>query len=1251
MQYFDLTTKVKSGVIEVYPSFKINAKDIVAKGGDFYAVYNEETKLWSRDENTVLNQVDTAIYKYIQENQKVNGAFLNNSESGSWTAYRKYIQSKPNNDVQFDSKLLFNNHKLEMTDYATRILSYSPKKGSTKSFNKILNTLYDRTEVEKIKWFIGALLCGDSTKIQKFAVFFGPPGSGKSTVINIIEGLVEEYAATFIAKDLVSNNNQFGTAAFKNNPQLAIQHDGDLSRIEDNTILNQLVSHETIILNEKYQKGFTFKFNGLIILGTNKAVKITDSKSGMLRRVLDIIPSGVKIPYEEYIVLVEKVKFEKAAIAHECMQLYNELGVSYYENHKPFKMMELTDFFYDFILENLPVLKNGITLRHATELYIKYCDDNKLDVKAARQKVRLQLEDYFLDYSQRYTINGNEVRDYYYNFDMRKITAQKYEPSNSRQMAMNCPISYLDNYAVNWFAQPANDEGTPLQSWGKVKTTLKDIDTHTLHYLKPPKNHIVIDFDLKDDSGEKSIIKNIQAASKFPTTYGEFSKSGNGVHLHYIYDGDTEELSNIYAKDIEIKIFKGRSSLRRQFTYSNGINTIATISTGLPLKEKESGKMYNNDVVWTEKGLRTAIAKAIRKEHHGYTTPEIDFIDKVLTDAITAGAIFDLRDLRPGIMAFAINSTNQSGKCLAKIQNMQFSNGVDNLLIVNDETHVCEKIPDEKIVFFDIEVFPNVLIVVWKKYKKDKVVWINPTPQQIEELMGQPLIGFNNRKYDNHILYGRMLGKNEREIYELSKRIISNSANAGFANAYGLSYADIYEYSSKKQSLKKWEIEMGVVHDEFEFPWDEELPNEHWDRAAEYCGNDVDATEKLFETIYYDYQARLIISELSHLPINAKTQSHAEKILFGNDINPQKSFKYPDLSKEFPGYTFEYGKSLYRGLEPSEGGYVYSKPGIFSNVALLDVASMHPSSIVITDYFGPYTERFSNLKELRLLIKHEDYTAARQMMNGTFAPYLEDPKMAKDLSYALKIVINIVYGMTSASYENAFKHPDNIDNCIAKRGALFMIDLKYAVEEMGYEVVHIKTDSIKIANATKEIIDFVFEFGQKYGYDFEHEHTYSKFALIDKAQYFGIDDENTWETKGAVPSQSYTFKKLCTHEPILVPEDVSIIKESKKGAIYIGDRFVGKNIRAIPVLHDRGEELRVIDGQKVSYVNGTKGYKWMLYSEFIFFKCTEKDVDYTYFDNQVHDVINKMVNIGDPWDIFNPKETEDQFTAETVPFL
>jgi len=277
--------------------------------------------------------------------------------------------------------------------------------------------------------------------------------------------------------------------------------------------------------------------------------------------------------------------------------------------------------------------------------------------------------------------------------------------------------------------------------------------------------------------------------------------------------------------------------------------------------------------------------------------------------------------------------------------------------------------------------------------------------------------------------------------------------------------------------------------------------------VVEYCVNDVELTEATFKAREQDFVARQILAELSGLTVNDTTQKHTARIIFGKERNPQRSFVYTDLSKEFEGYEFDLGKSSYRGESPGEGGYVYAEPGTYRDVALLDVASMHPTSIEELNLFGEYTPKFSELKQARMAIKRGDYQAARQMLDGKLAPYLKEEGYAQDLSYALKIVINIVYGLTSAKFDNPFRDTRNVDNIVAKRGALFMIDLKHFVQEQGFTVAHIKTDSIKIPGATPELIHSVIDFGNMYGYDFEHEATYDVLCLVNDAVYIARDGD------------------------------------------------------------------------------------------------------------------------------------------------
>ena len=130
--------------------------------------------------------------------------------------------------------------------------------------------------------------------------------------------------------------------------------------------------------------------------------------------------------------------------------------------------------------------------------------------------------------------------------------------------------------------------------------------------------------------------------------------------------------------------------------------------------------------------------------------------------------------------------------------------------------------------------------------------------------------------------------------------------------------------------------------------------------------------------------------------------------------------------------------------------------------------------------FGPeHTRIFRELVHARVTVKHKDFEAAGKLLNGALKPYLND-ESAKDLAQALKIIINSIYGLTSASFDNEFRDDRNKDNIVAKRGNLFMMVLKTRIEEMGYVVCHIKTDSIKVANADQRVKDFIFKFGKEY---------------------------------------------------------------------------------------------------------------------------------------------------------------------------
>lgn len=892
------TRSTKRGVIEIYPKFIIKkSSDLMIRGGDFYAIWVEERGLWSTDEQDALSIIDKYLDKYAEENKgKFEGhvriMHMWDAESGMIDTWHKYCQKQMRDSFhQLDDKLIFSNTKVSKKDYSSKRLPYPLEKGNVSAWDKLISTLYSPEERHKIEWSIGAIVTGDSKHIQKFMVFYGSAGTGKSTILNVIQKLFEGYYSVFDARALGSSSNSFALESFKTNPLVAIQHDGDLSRIEDNTRLNSLVSHELMTVNEKFKAAYSNRFNAFLYMGTNKPVKITDAKSGLIRRLIDVTPSGNKLTKREYDDVTKRIDFELGAIAKYCEDIYRK-DPGAYDDYVPVSMLGASNDFYNFVLDSYFTFKEqeDVPLKSAWELYKTYCDEANVPYPFSKRIFKEELKNYFRDYKDRYTKNDTRMRSVYIGFRADKFEDEEKEEEEEVQtpkiklIEFNSTESIFDKDCGKYPAQYATSKGTPSKKWDNVTTTLDDINTKELHYVKVPENHIVIDFDIPDENGEKSLERNVEEASKWPPTYAEFSKSGKGVHLHYIYTGDPKKLSAIYADHIEVKVYSGKSSLRRKLTKCNNL-PIATISSGLPLKGED--KVVNFEAIKTEKGIRTLIKKNLKKEIHPGTKPSIDFIYKILDDAYKSDLKYDVSDMKPAVLSFAASSTHQADYCIKLVNKMQFKSEEPSLPVGSR--------PEDQIVFYDIEIFPNLFLVNWKYDGEDKPVvrMINPKPAEIEELIKYKLVGFNCRRYDNHMLYARLMGYNNQQLFNLSQKII-NEGKGFFGEAYNISYTDVYDFAAKKQSLKKWEIELGIHHQELGLPWDKPVPEELWTQVAEYCDNDVIATEAVFHKLKGDFTAREILADLAGMSVNDTTNTLTTRIIFGKERHP--NLVYTDLA-------------------------------------------------------------------------------------------------------------------------------------------------------------------------------------------------------------------------------------------------------------------------------------------------------------------------------------------------------------------
>lgn len=1287
MDFFTVAERSsKRDAVEIYPKFIITkSDDMMIRGGDFYAIWIEERGLWSTDEQDALHIIDRELDRYFEENRekyetsgtRVRIMHMRDADSCMIDKWHKYCQKQLRDNFHvLDERLIFSNMPTNKKDYASKRLPYPLVKGDTPSWDALMSVLYSEEEREKIEWAIGAIISGDSVHIQKFVVLYGAAGTGKSTVLNIIQMLFDGYYATFDAKALGSASNAFALEAFKSNPLVAIQHDGDLSRIEDNTRLNSLVSHETMIVNEKFAKLYSTAFKSFLFMGTNKPVKITDAKSGLIRRLIDITPSGNTIkPYSKYKRIMEGVKYELGPIAEHCLEFYKE-NPNKFDNYIPLAMLGASNDFYNYMLDGYSTFKenDGIALKTAWDMYKAYCDEAKVSFPLSQRAFKEELKNYFKDYTERGALkDGTRVRSYYSGFRTEKfeldISKPKPEQSSDEEipewLQLKEQDSPFDIFLKDCPAQYATEFETPELPWDEVETTVKDLYTRKLHYVRCPDNLVTFDFDIPDENGNKCFRLNALAAKNLPPTYAELSKGGEGLHLEYtVPEGfDVDKIAELFDEHVEIKKSTGKRALRRKLSKCNNLD-VAMIFSGLPLKEEK--KMVDKKQIQSENGLRKMIKRNLAKEIVDSTKSSIDFIFNDLERAYEGGMQYDVSDMYNEVLAFAASSTHQASYCMGLVDKMHFK---------SDDTEetpapIEEAGAEKPIAFFDIEMIPpdeaeenpGLFLFCYMEDEDTAPVHklFNPSASELAYVLDRYLwIGFNNRKYDNHMCYAKAYRNYTNEdLYFLSQRIVNNDKDAMFAGAYNLSYTDVFDFCSEKMSLKKWEIKLGIAHKELGYSWDEPIPIELWGKVGEYCENDVRATRAVFHARQADFTARKILARLAGGTVNDTTNKLTTKFIFGDDKEPWRQFNYRRLGEchdtdvfvdgfdeytrftkdgkpVFPGYSFEQRiifneatgkqsvvyKSIYRGEEIGEGGYVYAEEGMYGAVATCDSASHHPSTIKAENFFGDkYTARFVDILEARIAVKHGDMEKIKTALGGVLQQFVDEGVSLGDLAYALKIAINSVYGLTSAKFQNPFKHPDNIDNFVAKRGALFMVNLKHEVQKRGFIVTHIKTDSIKIPDATPEIIKFVEDYGKLYGYSFEHESTYDRMCLVNDAVFIAKYATAEWcnDIYGYVPEKNadhgpvwtatgdqfkvpYVFKKLFSKEEIVF-SDLCETK-SVSTALYLDfngvKQFVGKVGQFTPVLEGQGGGVLVRKGtdrkgnETYSAAEGSSGYFWI----------------------------------------------------------
>ncbi len=190
----------------------------------------------------------------------------------------------------------------------------------------------------------------------------------------------------------------------------------------------------------------------------------------------------------------------------------------------------------------------------------------------------------------------------------------------------------------------------------------------------------------------------------------------------------------------------------------------------------------------------------------------------------------------------------------------------------------------------------------------------------------------------------------------------------------------------------------------------------HWARE-QYCDNDVISTEGV--RYLHDWVARQVLAGWPGLRrITRLTPDNTNH--FRQEKHPH--LVYTDLGEECSPDTrsTNAAESTYKGVEVGEGGYVYAEPGIHRDVALLDVASLHPSPLSNSICSAVHVA-LSEIKMARIAVKHGDGIRCPESSWGALTVHTWDRK--KSSQPTCKIAINSVYGLTAVSSTIPFGTP------------------------------------------------------------------------------------------------------------------------------------------------------------------------------------------------------------------------------------
>lgn len=564
-----------------------------------------------------------------------------------------------------------------------------------------------------------------------------------------------------------------------------------------------------------------------------------------------------------------------------------------------------------------------------------------------------------------------------------------------------------------------------------------------------------------------------------------------------------------------------------------------------------------------------------------------------------------------------------------------------------------------RVLVFDVESYINYFLVAFKCLATKKVFYFEdyfdttvPVNDLAHVLQRHLVISFNGIKYDIPMLLIAMQGVRAWKLKEISNDIIESGLQAyQTEQKYGVkqrgfNHIDLIEVAPISASLK---IYAGRLHCErmqdLPYPPDAELTLEQIAHVRDYCINDLDNTELLYNELKPQIALREELGREYELDLRSKSDAQIAEAVIKSELEkrgvdthkPEKiigqtfyyqvpnfvSFQTPLLQQVLRTVAttlFEVGETgkancpeAIKRLLINIGGSTYqmgngglhscekSAAHVADHRTLLidrDVASYYPQIVLnqglFPEHLGPaFLEVYRAIVHRRLKAKREGKTT---------------------ISDALKITINGAFGKLGSQYSRLYS--SDLMSQVTITGQLCLLMLIEAIELAGVPVVSANTDGIVIKcpeDRYKDLEHIVIAWEEKTGFVTE-ETQYRALYCRDVNNYIAVkkDNEGKCKTKGIYSERGSALNSVLSKNPealicsdavqaflahgVPISETISLCQDVRrfvsvrqvKGGAEKDGVYLGKAVRWYYALNQTGQMNYVLSGNAVPKSEGAK---------------------------------------------------------------